>query len=374
MTTIVNRNPTPPHQASARALNALKPSKAQFFEISEELLEECLSASSSPTKERTISDEDTDDYAKYSFFPTDSPILSKYYHLQKNMFWTPQEIALIQDKEDWGRLSADAKIFIKFILAFFAQTDGLICENLTIFTQETSKYKEAQHFYAMQAAIETIHNETYSLFIETFFESDEEKRQAFNAIKYNPAIRRIAEWVVEWMRSDRPLSERVIAFACVEGILFSSAFAGIYWLKRQNIMKEGLCKANEFIARDEALHTEFAVALYHVMTQRGDEKTLQQATVHTIVSGAVKVAEEFTRDALKVNLVGINADDMVDYVKCTADKLVTSLGYNRIYNAQNPFDWMAIIGLPNKSNFIETRVTEYGRQNSTIKYDLDIDF
>jgi len=177
------------------------------------------------------------------------------------------------------------------------------------------------------------------------------------------------------MRSDRPLIERVIAFACVEGMFFSGAFAGIYWIKRKNILK-GLCKANEFIARDEALHTEFAIALYHVLTAVDKKyQPLPEARVHEIIGGAMEAAEEFTRDALRVDLIGMNADDMVDYVKCTANRLSESLGYKKIYDVENPFDWMAVIGLPNKSNFFETRVSEYGRQSTAdFEFDLDTDF
>ena len=176
----------------------------------------------------------------------------------------------------------------------------------------------------------------------------------------------------EWMRNDNPLHERVIAFACVEGIFFSSAFAAIYWIKRKNIL-HGLCKANEFIARDEALHTEFAVALYHVLTEV-DKKfdVLSESRVHEIIRSATKVSEEFTREALEMDLIGMSADNMIDYVKCTSNKLSESLGYNKLYDVENPFDWMAVIGLQNRSNFFETKVSEYGKQ-SKADFDFELD-
>ena len=322
------------------------------------------------------SGETYDDFAKYSYFPIKYQVLEDYVKKQQAVLWTLEEIEFKGDRRDWDKLDSATTEFVKFILLFFAQADGIVNENLSDnFKRETSKYKEARHFYATQEFIETVHNETYSNFIEVFIRDEDEKRRAFNAIKYYPSIQRIAEWAFTWMDREKPLPERVIGFACLEGIMFSSAFAAIYWLKRKNILK-GLAKANEFIARDEALHTEFAVALYHVMTGMDEEyEPLSEERVHEIISQAVGVAEQFTRDSLKVDLVGMNADDMVDYIKCTADSLVVSLGYNKIYNAENPFDWMAIISLPNKSNFFETRVSEYGRQTkSSFTFDLDAAF
>jgi ribonucleoside-diphosphate reductase subunit M2 len=317
-----------------------------------------------------------DDSSRYSFFPIKYHILESFYQKQKSIFWTAQEIDYIGDRGDWDNLDTDTRDFIKFILLFFAQADGIINENLIEnFKKETSCYKEARYFYAAQEFMEVGHNETYSMLIEAFIRDPEEKHKAFNAIKYYPSIKKIADWMFEWMDNSIPLPERVIAFACIEGMLFSSAFAAIYWIKRKNIL-HGLCKANEFIARDEALHTEFAVALYHVLTDIDRKfEPVSEVRVHEIIKSALKVAEDFTRDALKVELVGMNADDMVDYVKCTADRLSESLGYNKIYKVENPFDWMLVIGLPNKSNFFETTVSEYSHQcKSEFEFDLDTDF
>lgn len=313
------------------------------------------------------------DLTRYSYFPIKYPVLEQYYQRQKNIFWTAQEIDYSNDRNDWDKLDEDSKKFIKFILFFFAQADGIINENLiNNFKRETSEYKEAQYFYAAQEFIEVGHNETYSMLIEAFIRDPEEKRKAFNAIQHYDSIGKVSDWIFQWMDSDRPLTERVIAFACVEGMFFSSAFAGVYWIKKRRIL-EGLCKANEFIARDEALHTEFAVALYHVLC-REDEPydRLSQQRVHEIVGSAAEISEKFVREALQVDLIGMNADDMTAYVKCTADRLCMSLGYDALYGVDNPFDWMAVISLPNKSNFFETKVSEYGRQ-STADFDFDLD-
>lgn len=327
-----------------------------------------LSAMSESSKDKNF-------FSKFSHFPIKHKGLEEYYQFQKSVFWTPQEIEFSQDRFDWEdseKLVPEAKKFIKDILAFFAQADGIVNENLIQnFKRETSFLKEAQAFYDMQGAIERIHNETYSMLIESLFRDEEEKHKAFNAIHYYPSVKKIADWTFKWMNDKLPLAERVIAFACVEGIFFSSSFAAIYWIKRKNLLA-GLCKANEFIARDEALHTKFAIALYHTLS--GIEKKfkpLEPERVHEIITSATETAEEFTQAALPKDLIGMKCEDMIKYVRCTSNSLAVSLGYKPIYDVTNPFDWMAVISLPNKTNFFESRSTEYSRSDGT---NFDFDF
>jgi ribonucleotide reductase beta subunit family protein with ferritin-like domain len=297
------------------------------------------------------------------------------------MFWTAQEIDYSNDRSQFDKCDLVTQKYIKFLLFLFAQLDGIVNENLVEnFKRETSSMaKECSMFYAIQEAIEWGHNETYSLLIKTYIRDTEEQTRGLNSIAHYPAIRKIAEWAYRWMDPKKDLLERLVAFACIEGIIFSSAFAGIYWIKRKNIL-HGLTKANEWIARDEALHTRFAIALYNHITNRWLLRIrLSDDRVNAIITDAVAITEEFTRDAMHVDLVGIDPDDMVSYVKCTADTLVTSLGYPKIYNVDNPFDWMAILGLSNKSNFFETRVTEYGREVKSVDdedftFDLNVKF
>lgn len=313
----------------------------------------------------------------YSYFPIQSTLLESYYQRHKNIVWTAQEIEYAADRKDWKILDENTKTVVKFSLFFFAQFDGVVNENLIeYFKRETSFIKEAANFYSVQEFCEVGHNETYSNLIETLIVDPEEKRKAFNAIKYYPSIGKIAEWVFKWMDASIPLPERVVAFACLEGIFFSSAFATIYWIKRRNVLK-GLCKANEFIARDEALHTEFAVALYHTITEGKFKRfdPLAREKVHEIISSAVAIISEFTRDALKVDMVDLSSEDMIKYVKCTADTLSTSLGFGKIYKVQNPYDWMLTMALPNKTNFFESRVSEYGKvKTSDFEFDLDTEY
>ncbi len=325
--------------------------------------------------------EEEEDFSRFSYFPIDNPLLEGYRNKQLSVFWIARDVDFSGDRRDWRKLDAGTQRFTKSALIFFAQFDGLVTENAAEhFFKETSAIsKSAGNFYITQQMVESIHNETYSIAIETIFSDPEEKQKAFNAIKHYPSLRKVADWALKWMRCDAPLPERIVAFACLEGVFFSSAFAAIYWLKQRNVLK-GLTKANEYIARDEGIHTEFAMALYHTITSGSLKKfePLSQERVHKIVSESVAIIEEFNNDALPVKLVGISASSMAKYVKFVADSLVQGLGYDKIWNIENPFPWMTLICLPNKSNFFETRVTEYtigaAEDDGEFVFDLDVDY
>jgi ribonucleotide reductase beta subunit family protein with ferritin-like domain len=302
-----------------------------------------------------------DNSQSLAFLPILNPGIEAMYQKLKRTRWTVADINFGDDRNHWLSLDENTKAYVKFILFLFAQLDGLVVENLVEnFKEETVKLaKECKAFYAEQESNETTHNETYSYLIKAFISDPEEQRRGLDSINNYPAIRKIARWSYVWMDRDIPLSKRAIAFCCIEGVIFSSAFAGIYWIKRKNLL-HGLTKANEWIARDEAVHTEFGVMIYHLLTTVW--KTFPLLTteeVHSIIRSAVEVTIEFTRDAMNGYLVGIDTDEMIEYVKCTADRLSTALGYAPLYDAVNPFDWMKIIALPNKSNFFETAVSEY---------------
>lgn len=314
------------------------------------------------------------DFTELAFLPIKNPYLEKLYQEQKNVFWGANEIDYTHDREHWDRLDEPSRQYIKFLLYLFAQLDGIVNENLTEnFKRETSVFaKECSMFYAIQEAQEWGHNETYSLLIKAFIRDPEEQSRGLNSIQHYPAIKKIADWSFAYMDSSIPLLERIIAFTCIEGVIFSSAFAGIYWIKRRNVL-QGLVKANEWIARDEAIHTKFGIALYHHITSVWQKiPALAEKDVHRIIKSAVDTTAEFTRTAMNCNLVGLNAEDMVKYVECTADRLCTSLGYSPIYSASNPFDWMLIIALPNKVNFFEAKVSEYAREQGDGGFVFDL--
>ncbi|MDB4769345.1 ribonucleotide-diphosphate reductase subunit beta [bacterium] len=314
--------------------------------------------------------------------------LFSFHEKLESMEWKHSDIKYSDDKDDWelklaGKENDGIRNFVKYVLCFFAQADGLIMENLVDnFQRDTEFYKEASYFYTQQANNEKTHSRVYALLIETYFTDEAEKRQALNAIAYNKSIKKVALWVKKWMNKEVSLMKRLVAFACVEGIFFSSAFAAIYWIKQLNLLP-ALTKANEWIARDEAIHTNFAIALYHTIVSdvNLEFEYLEQSEIIDIISSAVEVIEEFTKDSLSVELIGMNADDMIKYIKCTANALIEGLfpknailDYKKYYNVTNPFNWMSTISISNKSNFFESIETNYQNPSGEFKFDLNVDF
>ena len=355
-----------------------QPSRMNINGLSKPEIKDIISILKSELLRRKVEDPNPKkkDYTKYAYFPIQYPELEEYRLRLRNQFWTSDEIDYHNDRADWDTLDENTKRFVKFNLFFFAPADGILLEHLgQNMKVKTSKCKEAGHFYTTQEENEQVHNRTYALLIETLIRDPVEKAKGFDSINNYPAIKKLTDWMFKWMEESNSLMEQIVAFSCVEGIFFSSAFASIYWIKKRNILA-GLCKANEFIARDEALHTEFAVALYHHYTGVTKEyPRLEQKRINAIISSAVDAVEIFTRDALRVDLIGMNANDMVKYVKCTANRLLESYGYDKIYDITNPFDWMAVIALPNKTNFFESKPSEYSRQStSNFEFNLDLDF
>lgn len=296
---------------------------------------------------------------RYVLYPIRYQDIFKMYQIAQNAFWVPNEVDLTQDLDDWAnKLNDGERDFIKNVLAFFSSSDSIVTENLAARNLNEVQIPEAKAFYGFQIAMEQVHQEMYSLMLDTYVKDPKEKADLFDAIFTVPSIRKKAEWALQWIENkEASFAQRLIAFACVEGIFFSSAFASIYWLKERNLMP-GLCQSNEFISRDEGLHTEFAVLLYSMIKNR-----VPQEVVHEIVGKAAEFECEFVRDSLRVPLIGMNADLMCEYVHYCSDRLLQQLGYEKMFNVENPFDFMARIGLGNKTNFFEHRVTEYNKAN-----------
>lgn len=300
-----------------------------------------------------------DEISRFTTFPIYYPQVWKAYENHKNAFWTAQEIDYTADKEDWEKLTDDEKYFIEHILAFFAGSDGIVLENLvTTFCKEV-KISEARSFYTFQAMMENIHSEVYSLLIDTFVSDNERKEKLFHAIETIPCVSKKASWALRWIDSTKPFAARLVAFAAVEGIFFSGSFCAIFWLKSRGLMVKALGTSNELIARDEGLHTDFAVLLYTMLQNK-----LDRSTVIEIITSAVSIEEEFITESLPCRLIGMNQVLMKQYIKFVADRLIQQLGYNSYYNETNPFDFMTLNSLDGKTNFFEKRVTEYVVSNS----------
>ncbi len=274
------------------------------------------------------------------------------YKKHEASFWTAEEIDLSQDLKDWESMNEGEQHFIKHVLAFFAASDGIVNENLAVNFMSEVQIPEARCFYGFQIMMENIHSETYALLIDTYIKDPVEKNKLFHAIETVPCVTQKAEWALRWI-SNGSFAERLVAFAAVEGIFFSGSFCSIFWLKKRGLMP-GLSFSNELISRDEGLHCEFACLLYSMLQHK-----LSEEQVHGIIKDAVSIEKEFIGDALPVRLIGMNADLMKQYIEFVADRWVSALGYSKIYNSTNPFDFMEMISLQGKTNFFEKRVGDY---------------
>lgn len=302
----------------------------------------------------------TPDENRFVMFPIKHDDIWKMYEKQVDCFWRPQEIDLTKDIGDWNALNEDERMFISMILAFFAASDGIVLENLATRFMGEVQLSEARAFYGFQIAMENIHSHTYSLLIETLIQNPEQKDRLFRAIENYPCIQKKAEWAKKWIHDNRSsFASRLIAFACIEGIFFSGAFCSIFWLKKRGLMP-GLTFSNELISRDEALHTEFAVLLYSKLN-----KKLNKSRIYEIIKEAVDIETEFICEALPCRLIGMNSQSMSQYIQFVADRLCLQLGYDKIYNVSNPFDFMELISIESKTNFFEKRVSEYALANKT---------
>lgn len=301
---------------------------------------------------------------RFVLFPIVHDDIWQFYKKCEASFWTAEEIDLSADLVDWDtKLNDNERHFVKHVLAFFAASDGIVNENLAENFVSEVQYTEAKFFYGFQIMMENIHSETYSLLIDTYIKDNKEKDYLFNAIDTLDCVKKKANWALRWI-DNGSFAERIVAFAAVEGIFFSGSFCSIFWLKKRGLMP-GLSFSNELISRDEGMHCDFACLLYnnHI------ERPLAKETLEGMIRDAVDIEKEFVSDALPVNLIGMNSDMMCEYIEFVADRLLASLGNDKIYNAENPFPWMELISLQGKTNFFEKRVGDY--QKSGVMADRD---
>jgi ribonucleotide reductase beta subunit family protein with ferritin-like domain len=311
----------------------------------------------------------TESSVRHVMFPIKHHDVWELYKKQMNCFWRAEEIDFSHDILHWKTLTSGEQKFIKMILAFFAASDGIVLENLGLRFMNEIPIAEVKAFYGFQIMMENIHSETYSLLIDTYIQEKEEKNALFNAVQNFDCIGRKAKWATKWIHDkESTFATRLVAFACVEGIFFSGAFCSIYWLKKRGLMP-GLTFSNELISRDEGMHTDFAVLLYHKLQNK-----LNQQIIHDIVKESVEIEKEFILEALPCRLIGMNSELMSQYIEFVADRLLSQLGYCKLYNTSNPFDFMELISMEPKTNFFEKRVAEYslasgGDRESAFSFD-----
>lgn len=294
---------------------------------------------------------------KFVIFPIQHHDIWDFYKKSQASFWTAEEIDLSDDVEQYNNLTGGERHFINNVLAFFAASDGIVNENLAENFVSEVQYPEAKFFYGFQIMMENIHSETYSLLIDTYIKNPEEQEKYFKAIERIPCVKKKAEWALSWIDSPS-FAERLIAFAAVEGIFFSGSFCSIFWLKKRGLMP-GLSFSNELISRDEGLHCDFACHLHnkHVIDKVPKEKITE------ILKSALDIEKEFITESLPVDLIGMNCVLMKQYLEFVTDRLLVDLECDKLYNVENPFDFMQNIALENKTNFFEKRVGEYSKAN-----------
>ena len=302
---------------------------------------------------------------RFVILPINYPKIWEHYKRHEASFWTAEEIDLTGDTKDWNNLNDGERHFISHILAFFAASDGIVNENLAVNFMREVQLPEARCFYGFQIMMENIHSETYALLIDTYIKDNVEKDKLFHGIDTIPAVKRKAEWALRWIENGN-FAQRLVAFAAVEGIFFSGSFCSIFWMKKRGLMP-GLTFSNELISRDEGLHCEFACLMYSML-----ENKMTEAEVQKIILEAVEIEKEFVSESLPVDLIGMNAKLMQQYIEFVADRWLNKLGYSKVYNTSNPFDFMEMISLQGKTNFFEKRVGDYQKAGVMAEKDSQV--
>ena len=302
---------------------------------------------------------------KYSIFPIQNHVLWDLYKKHVSLFWLAEHVDFADDLKDFSKLTQEDWYFIKNILAFFNQSDGIVNENLAARFYNDVNMPEAKAFYSIQMFMETVHAETYSRMLDIYVKDEKEKALLFNAIENIPAVKKKADWALKWISSQDDFAKRLVSFAIVEGVFFSGSFCSIFWLRKRGLLP-GLAKANDYISRDEGLHCDFAITLFKEMGLK-----LEESEFKAILMEAVAIEQEFITESLPVDLIGMNSRLMAKYIEFVADRLSSQFGYGKIYNTENPFDFMEMQGMENKTNFFERRVSDYSKSidKREIKFD-----
>ncbi len=309
----------------------------------------------------------TENKNRFVIFPIEHHDIWEFYKTHQAAFWTAEEVDLSTDIRDWENLSDNEKYFIKNVLAFFASADGIVNENLAMNFINEVQYPEAKFFYTFQCMMENIHSLMYSLLIDTFISNEKEKLECFQAIDHLPAVKKKADWALNWIKSES-FQERLIAFAAVEGIFFSGSFCSIFWLKSRGLMP-GLCSANALIFKDENLHCDFAI---HLLTKHCENKPSEKR-IKEIILSALEIEKEFITESLPVSMIGMNSDLMKQYLEFVTDQLLVKMGCKKVFNVEQPFKFMEQIAIETKGNFFEMRTIDYqkAKMGETITFTDD---
>lgn len=306
--------------------------------------------------------------ARVNLYPIQHPKIWEFYNIHRASHWVPEKITLQEDLIDWNKLTEEERKYIKYVLAFFASSDIIVNQNQAKDDEEV-QVLEYLFFNHLKEMMEDIHSVTYADLINTYVTDEKEKDILFKAVLTVPVIKKKADWAKQYI-AEGDFVHRLVAFSIVEGIFFSGSFCAIFYLRKRGLMP-GLCQSNDYISRDEGLHMDFAAMIYrdYIVGK------LPTDEIKTIIQSAVKLEKEFCTEALSVELIGMNAKQMCQYIEYVADHLCFKLIGEKLYHSENPFDWMVLIGMTLKDDFFSRRPTSYAEQSLLVpKHENEIGF
>lgn len=296
------------------------------------------------------------------------PKLQELFEKQMNCFWYPHEIDFSKDKYDFdNKLDEESRELIKTVLCFFSFSDGIVIENININFSEEVNLCEAKNFYPFQNAIEVVHSIIYNKSIDILITDSEEKKKLMDKIENDPYINEKKDWMKKYLNNKIHFTKRLFAFSIIEGLFFQGNFCVIYWLKKRGLMP-GLCLSNDFIARDECIHSTFSIELLLIaledLSDSNEDGILNEEEARKIMKEAVLIESKNVKNNIKNKLSGMNSDLMIQFVKYISDNIMKALGFRKIYNSKNPFNWMDMINIPGQTNFFEKRNSNYNRKKT----------
>jgi ribonucleoside-diphosphate reductase beta chain len=299
------------------------------------------------------------------------PDIYEFAYEIQSVHWFAHEVQYDEDRRQWdsGDIDDATKRVVEHILSFFSIADQVVLDNIgdNFMQQIAGECIDVKHVYVAIAEQERIHALAYKAQPEALYSTREDQVRVLDAVRTMPIIGDMVSWIRTYMDEARPIGERMVAFVVVEGIWFTGSFCLLQWLKQRNILP-GITKANEFISRDEGIHVRFAAYLIR-------EYLVQKpafSVVEGIIRDGLKIAERFVNEAIPSRLAGMNADLMTQYLQFQTDCVMVEMGYRKIFETENPFNFMVNLCLKRKKNFFEEVPTEY--TNITDPKDLEYGF
>lgn len=311
---------------------------------------------------------------RYALFPILDEKGYEFLVKQELTHWVDSELDFVGDRKWYDSASPKVKKIFDTILAFFLVGDGAISKNIIFrFLLECKTYEE-QAMFISQLHIELVHALTYGMAAFTFKKDPEAMAELIESAQNTECVKRKMEFMEKWMLADRPRYQRLVAFACAEGIFFCTLFAVIFWFRSKGWFPNFIL-ANELIGNDESLHRDWGAYLFgqeisEILApyEKGSEEYNRlyneiKTSVYEIVFDAVSVEDIFADYILEENLEDLNAHDLKTYSQLIADNLLAQLAYSTHFNVKNPFTWLGDISMEQKGNFYEVRIGAYKKKS-----------